>query len=131
MATFPFELVSPEKITFSGPVEAVTLPAQEGEMMIMAGHVPFMAPLKTGLLTIVQSDNKKIRVLITGGFLDINPSQVSVLAERSLSEDEWSGEKLDAEIDIATQYAEACEDFDEKILANENLNFLKHFRMSL
>ena len=50
MATFNFELVSPERVLFSGPVDAVILPATEGEMTVLAGHAPTMTTLKTGFL---------------------------------------------------------------------------------
>ncbi|PZN98622.1 MAG: F0F1 ATP synthase subunit epsilon, partial [Hyphomicrobiales bacterium] len=50
MATFKFELVSPERILFSGDVVSVIIPASEGEMTVLAGHAPLVATLKAGIV---------------------------------------------------------------------------------
>ena len=52
MAAFRFELVSPEKLLFSGEVEAVTAPGIEGEFTVLNDHAPFMTTLKPGLIRI-------------------------------------------------------------------------------
>ena len=73
MATFNFELVSPERVLFSGPVDAVILPATEGEMTVLAGHAPTMTTLKTGFLVVTDCPGNGMRILVRGGFADINP----------------------------------------------------------
>ena len=83
MATFNFELVSPERVLFSGPVDAVILPATEGEMTVLAGHAPTMTTLKTGFLMVTDSPGNGMRILVRGGFADINPDGLKVLAERA------------------------------------------------
>ena len=50
MATFHFELVSPERLVFSGEVEQVDVPGAEGEFGVFAGHAPYIATLKPGML---------------------------------------------------------------------------------
>ena len=64
MATFNFELVSPERVLFSGQVDAVILPATEGEMTVLAGHAPTMTTLKTGFLVVTDSPGNGRRVLV-------------------------------------------------------------------
>src|SRR5690606_33132110 len=98
MVTFNFELVSPERVIFSGPVDAVILPATEGEMTVLAGHAPVMTTLKTGFLVIVDTPGNGRRVLVRGGFADIGPSGLTVLAERALPAEELTQEVLDKEI---------------------------------
>ena len=50
MATLHFELVAPERVLFSGEVEAVLLPGTEGDLTVLPGHAPLMATLKTGFV---------------------------------------------------------------------------------
>ncbi|WP_414472814.1 F0F1 ATP synthase subunit epsilon [Microvirga sp. M2] len=98
MATFTFELVAPERVLFSGSVDAVVLPASEGDMTVLAGHAPTMTTLKTGFLVITSNPGNGRRVLVRGGFADINQNGLTVLAERALPEEELTQEVLDKEI---------------------------------
>ncbi len=98
MATFTFELVSPERVLFSGAVDAVVLPATEGDMTILAGHAPTMTALKTGFLVITSNPGNGRRILVRGGFADVNQNGLTVLAERALPAEELTQEILDREI---------------------------------
>ncbi|MGO4388389.1 F0F1 ATP synthase subunit epsilon [Microvirga sp. 2YAF29] len=98
MATFNFELVSPERVLFSGAVDAVVLPASEGDMTVLAGHAPMMTTLKTGFLIVGNGSGNGSRVLVRGGFADINQTGLTVLAERALPAEELTHEILDREI---------------------------------
>lgn len=98
MATFNFELVSPERVLFSDAVDAVVLPASEGDMTVLPGHAPMMTTLKTGFLIIGNGAGAGRRVLVRGGFADINQNGLTVLAERALPAEELTQEILDKEI---------------------------------
>ena len=110
MATFTFELVSPERVLFSGAVDAVVLPASEGDMTVLAGHAPTMTALKTGFLVITDKPGNGRRVLVRGGFADVNQSGLTVLAERALPEEELTQEILDHEILTAEMHYDATND---------------------
>ncbi|MGO4523396.1 F0F1 ATP synthase subunit epsilon [Microvirga sp. 2MCAF35] len=107
MATFTFELVSPERVLFSGEVDAVVLPATEGDMTVLAGHSPVMTTLKTGFLVVTSTPGNGRRVLIRGGFADINQNGLTVLAERALPEEELTQDILDQEILTAEMHYDA------------------------
>lgn len=109
-ATFNFELVSPERVLFSGSVDAVILPASEGEMTVLAGHAPTMTTLKTGFLMITDTPGNGKRVLVRGGFADINQNGLTVLAERALPAEELTQEILDKEILHAQMVYDATND---------------------
>jgi F-type H+-transporting ATPase subunit epsilon len=98
MATFNFELVSPERVLFSDAVDAVVLPATEGDMTILPGHAPVMTTLKTGFIIIGNGAGNGRRVLVRGGFADVNQSGLTILAERALPAEELTQEILDHEI---------------------------------
>jgi F-type H+-transporting ATPase subunit epsilon len=56
MATFSFELVSPEKLLFSGEVNAVVVPATEGSLTVLANHEPFMSTIRPGVIEALQAE---------------------------------------------------------------------------
>ena len=78
MATFHFELTSPEQLVFSGEVEHVVVPGSEGEFGVLANHAPLIAMLRPGILTILGANEK--RFVVRGGFAEVNPKGLTVLA---------------------------------------------------
>lgn len=94
MATFPFELVSPERVLFSGEATQVVVPASEGEITVLANHAPFMSALRSGIVTI---DGGK-RLFVRGGFADVSPAGLTVLAEQAVPVEEINVEALAADI---------------------------------
>ncbi|MFG1373206.1 F0F1 ATP synthase subunit epsilon [Xanthobacter oligotrophicus] len=82
MATLPFELVSPERLVFSGAVTEVIVPGAEGEFGVLAGHAPFIATLKPGILTI-KGDGAPRAYFVRGGFAEVNPAGLTILAEEA------------------------------------------------
>ncbi|ALA17487.1 MULTISPECIES: F0F1 ATP synthase subunit epsilon [Chelatococcus] len=106
MATFTFELVSPERLLFSGEVESVVVPSSEGEMTVMAGHAPVMAVLKPGVVAVSEGKGAVRRLFVRGGFADVGPDGLTILAEVALPMEELDAETLaqhvrDAEEDVA------------------------------
>ncbi|WP_108682577.1 F0F1 ATP synthase subunit epsilon [Methyloceanibacter sp. wino2] len=109
---FKFELVSPEKLVFSGDVEQVLVPGAEGDMTIMAKHAPLITTLRPGLLEIDFPDGKRQRFFARGGFAEVIPAGLTVLAERAIDLDELDPAQLsqdiaDAEEDVADLSGEA------------------------
>ena len=131
MATFNFELVSPERVLFSGQVDAVVLPASEGDMTVLAGHAPTMTALKTGFLVITSNPGNGRRVLVRGGFADINQNGLTVLAERALPEEELTQEILDHEILTAEMHYDATTDIAAKHAAEAAVAQLREAKAAL
>ncbi|MCA0405713.1 MAG: F0F1 ATP synthase subunit epsilon [Proteobacteria bacterium] len=106
---FPFELVSPERVLFSGEATEVVVPASEGEITVLAGHAPFMSSLRTG---VVRIDGNK-RLFVRGGFADVSATGVTLLAEQAIPVEEIDAEKVagqikDAEEDLRDAKTEAA-----------------------
>jgi F-type H+-transporting ATPase subunit epsilon len=95
---FKFELVSPEKLLFSGDVEQVLVPGAEGDMTIMAKHAPVITTLRPGLLEIDFPDGKRQRFFARRGFAEVNPDGLTVLAERAIDLDDLDPEQLTQDI---------------------------------
>lgn len=81
---FKFELVSPERLLISEQVEAVIIPATEGEMTVMARHAPVMTTIRPGVVTVKLATGGEQKFVVFGGFADILPQGCTLLAESAI-----------------------------------------------
>lgn len=105
--TFHFDLVSPERKLASVNATEVRLPGSEGDFTAMPGHAPFLTTLRPGIV-VAQTEGGETRHLVTGGFAEVGPDSVSVLAERSLPAGELTQAGYDAIIAEARTAAAAA-----------------------
>ena len=87
MATFHFDLVSPEKLAFSGEVDQVDIPGWEGDFGVLAGHAPVVAAMRPGILTIITAGQKQ-KIIVLGGLAEVSDNRLTVLADVATSIDE-------------------------------------------
>ena len=80
MATFQFNLVSPEKLLFTGQVDQVDVPGSEGDFGVLAGHAPFVTALRPGVLTVYR-EGGNLRIAVSGGFAEVSDAGLTVLAD--------------------------------------------------
>ena len=80
MATFKLEIVTPEKMVFSGEVSAVLAWGVEGQLGILPHHAPLMTMLQPGDL-VIKKGTEEDTLTISGGFLEVRPDKVIVLAD--------------------------------------------------
>jgi F-type H+-transporting ATPase subunit epsilon len=87
MATFHFDLVSPEKLAFSGEVDQVDIPGVEGDFGVLAGHAPVIAAIRPGILTLFVGGTQE-KIIVTGGVAEVSERGLTVLADvaRTLEE---------------------------------------------
>jgi F-type H+-transporting ATPase subunit epsilon len=105
MATFQFNLVSPEKLLLSGEVDQVDVPGSEGDFGVLAGHAPFVTTLRPGIL-VIHREGGELRVVVNGGFAEVGPNGLTVLADMAVpiedvNRDAFAGYVKEAE-DAAT-----------------------------
>ncbi|WP_439499252.1 F0F1 ATP synthase subunit epsilon [Bosea sp. (in: a-proteobacteria)] len=129
MATFKFELVSPESILFSGEVVSVIVPSVEGEMTVLAGHAPVVATLKPGIVLAQTDAGNGKEFFVGGGIVEVNPTALTILAEQARFLEDVDTAVLDAEILTAeTRLAAAPEDEAEQRRLHDQLVQLKEFK---
>jgi len=87
MATFHFDLVSPARLLLAEEVTQVDVPGVEGDFGVLAGHAPLVATLKPGVMTIYAPGGTQ-RFVVFGGFAEVSPSGMTVLAEVATPFDE-------------------------------------------
>ena len=98
MANFHFDLVSPEKLLFTGEVEQVDLPGSEGDMGVLADHAPLVTTLRPGII-VVHREGGDMRVVVNGGFAEVGPTGLTVLADMAVPLEEYDRSLLAGEID--------------------------------
>ena len=80
MPAFALEVVTPERVAYSGQVTSLQAPGSEGSFGVLAGHIPLLTGLQTGRLRFVE-DGSEVQMAISGGFVEVGREQVAVLAE--------------------------------------------------
>jgi F-type H+-transporting ATPase subunit epsilon len=108
MATFHFDLVSPEKLAFSGEVDQVDIPGVEGDFGVLAGHAPVVAAVRPGILTIITGGTKQ-KIIVLGGIAEMSAKGLTVLADVATSLEE---------LDRA-QFADTIADMQNKLSEKE------------
>jgi len=123
MATFHFDLVSPEKLAFSGEVDQVDIPGVEGDFGVLAGHAPVIAAIRPGILTMTSGGSKQ-KIIVLGGLAEVSDKGLTVLADVATSIDE---------VDRA-EFAETISDMEAKLAEKEGseldraIEKLDHFK---
>ena len=79
-----FELVSPEKLLTSQPVDMVVVPGAEGDFGVLAGHAPMISTVRPGVIDVYEGDRIIDRVFVAGGFAEVTETRCTVLAEQAL-----------------------------------------------
>jgi F-type H+-transporting ATPase subunit epsilon len=93
MATFHFDLVSPEKLAFSGEVDQVDVPGAEGDFGVLAGHAPVVAAIRPGILTVTTGGTKE-KIIVLGGLAEVSEKGLTVLADVATSIEELDRAKF-------------------------------------
>jgi F-type H+-transporting ATPase subunit epsilon len=123
MATFHFELVSPDKISFSGEVDQVDVPGSEGDFGVLAGHAPLIALIRPGLMT-VYAGGEQTKLVVLGGFAEVGPDGLTVLADVATSLEDLDRAALQAQI---AEMETRVKDMDGSALDRE-IAKLDHFK---
>ncbi len=130
MATFHFDLVSPEKLVFSGDVQQVDVPGSEGDFGVLAEHAPLIAMLRPGIVTIY-GDSGPTRVVVSGGFAEVNPESLTILADSAVPLDQFERATLTAMIDEAQAALAAATDDRTRDRLADRLDQLKALDASI
>jgi F-type H+-transporting ATPase subunit epsilon len=119
-----FDLVSPERLLLSRQVDMVTVPGTEGYMGVIAGHAPLVSTLRAGMID-MQDDGIDTRFFIRGGFVEINPTKITVLAEEAIPLSELDIAVLDQRIADAQEDEIAAKTDTERARAAQLVDDLK------
>ncbi len=125
-----FEFVSPESVLFSGDVDQVDLPGAEGDMGILAGHAPLVTTLRPGIVTIYRGGARE-PVVVIGGFAEVGPVGLTVLADRAVARENFDTAMLAADIKDAEEDVTDATDEAQRDKLARHLEQLKTLQAAL
>jgi F-type H+-transporting ATPase subunit epsilon len=126
-----FDLVSPERLLLSEAVDMVTLPGSEGYFGVLAGHAPVLATLRPGLIDVKGGEGGDMRIFVRGGFAEVNPTKVVVLAEEAMPLSELDAAALDQRIADTEEDLGLAKTDAERDRVASTLNDLKQLRAAI
>ncbi|MBV8834985.1 MAG: F0F1 ATP synthase subunit epsilon [Alphaproteobacteria bacterium] len=125
MATFHFDLVSPEKLLFSGEVDQVDVPGSEGDFGVLAGHAPLVSALRPGIMR-VTVNNQTQNMVVLGGFAEVSQDgKLTVLADLADSVEDFNRDVLAERI---TAQEEKIKGMDAGNALDRAIERLDHFK---
>lgn len=130
MAAFHFELVSPERLIFSGEVEQVVVPGSEGQFTVLSGHSPMMSMLRPGVVEVAGRDLSE-RLFVRGGFADISPTGLTILAEQAIPLAELDAAQIGKQVRAAEEDLEDAQTDETRQAAAMRLDQLRELRAAL
>ncbi|NQY39267.1 MAG: F0F1 ATP synthase subunit epsilon [Henriciella sp.] len=125
-----FSLVSPARELFSGEVDHVIAPGSDGEFGVLVNHAPFMTTLKNGVVRVEDGGETTMRLFVRGGFADVTPAGLTILAEEAVNMDSVSAESVKKELDEARQ-ALLAEGKDGSAMLEEQVSYLESLKAAL
>lgn len=130
MATFHFDLVSPEKLLFTGEVDQVDVAGLEGYLGVLPQHAPMVTALRPGILVIYRAGGEQ-RFVVNGGFAEVGAAGLTVLADMAVPVENFDRDVLAGEIrDTAEDAADSKDDWQRDKLARR-LEQLKALQAAL
>ena len=115
--TLNFELVSPERLLMSGDVSSVKVPGSEWDFVVLPDHAPFMTTLRPGIIEIDSADGEQ-KFFVNGGFADVSPNGLILLAEFAADCATFKGEAVADELKKAEAHLETVTGDEAKRQAN-------------
>jgi len=125
-----FELVSPERLVQSGGVDSVTVPGTEGDFTALPDHAPVLSTMRPGVITVRDGGQDK-RIFVRGGFAEVSPEGLTVLAEEAISIEDLNQDRLNQEIKNAQEDVADAKDDATRGRAQEKLDHLREIHAVL
>lgn len=101
--SFHLDVISGVGSLYSGSVKSVRVTGSEGEMGIRYGHTPLLTTIKTGMVSLIDSQDKEDQIYLAGGVLEVQPDSVTILADTALRADEIDEAKAQEAIKVAKE----------------------------
>ena len=128
---FAFELVSPEASLLSEEASQVVVPGSEGYFTVLANHAAFMSTIRPGVVDVELASGETKRVFVRGGFVDVSPSGLTLLAEQAIDLQDLDIAELDQQIQNAREDVADADTPEKKSKAEMMLSQLEEVRAAI
>ena len=127
-----FSLVSPARELFSGEVDHVIAPGTDGEFGVLVNHAPFMTTLRNGIVRVEDQGETRMRLFVRGGFADVTPAGLTILAEDAVNMDELDLTEIEKDLETLRQdILAAGQDSGKAAVLQDQYDYLQSLRAAL
>jgi len=126
MKKIKFQITTPERVVYSEEVEQITIPTKDGEITVLPGHLPLVSSLMPGELRAVK-DGQESSMAVAGGFVEVMPDQVVILADSAEHAEEIDLEKAEEARKKAEKLREEAQQMDAEEFAALTAKIEKEF----
>jgi len=126
-----FDLVTPERLLFSGEADMVVVPGSEGDFGVLPGHAPVISSLRPGALEIYEGDKATERYFVDGGYAEVVADRLTVVAEKAVPVAELDREVLEQRIRNAEEDLAEATDDEAQRKAQEHIDYLRDLLATL
>ncbi len=116
---FDFEIVSPERLLLSEPVDMAVIPGSEGDFGVLVDHSLMIATLRPGVIEVWQGEQVTERLFVAGGFAEVTGDRCTVLADEAVRVNEIDAAAVQAELEKLRGEIDAAETDEEKRIATD------------
>lgn len=120
-----FELVSPERLLLSRPVDMVVVPGGDGDFAVLPGHALLMSTVRSGVIDMYEGDTISSRIFVAGGFVEVTAERCTVLAEEAIPLDDIDRGAAESRLKDAELAVDDAGDDDERAAAEAKLDVAK------
>jgi F-type H+-transporting ATPase subunit epsilon len=125
--TVEFELVSPERLLLSQPVEMVVVPGAEGDFGVLPGHAPVISAVRPGVISTYEDGKVAARIFVAGGFAEVTAARCTVLADEAVELDGEAAAAASARLAKAREAQSIADTDDERAAAEAELAIAEAF----
>jgi len=126
-----FELVSPERLLFSEPVDMVVVPGAEGDFGALPQHAPMITSVRPGVIDIYEDGKVRERIFVAGGFAEVSETRVTVLAEEAVKVSELNAEAVANRLRQAEEALEEAGNDVAKVQAQRSITVARAMQAAL
>jgi F-type H+-transporting ATPase subunit epsilon len=119
-----FSLVAPERELFHGLVDQVVAPGEDGDFGVLPGHAPLMSTLRPGAIRVLDGGSER-KIFVYGGFADVTPDGLTILAEEALDVAEINSAQVAADLKNAEEDFRDAKDDQKKLEAQRKIERLR------
>lgn len=116
------EIVSPERLVISDTVKSVVVPGADGYFTVLGEHSPLMTTLKPGFITVEDTGGVSHVYYVRGGFADVSPEGLTILAEEARPVAEFKREEIEALIATGMTELQAAETAEDEARLQKDLD---------
>jgi len=125
-----FEIVTPERVVLKEEILQITVPTRQGEITVLANHIPLVATLLPGVVEIVRTDNTREVMSVSGGFIEVLKNKVVILADTAEMAREIDMDRVEAARKQAEKVKADTRQYDQERFAQISAKIAKELARS-